>query len=403
LAWVSLSALCLTILIVANHAVEAIASHLKSGAVAAIASDTGSDSRNTRNTDDEARRGADDSAAPETDDSSRRFGDCERGKCRGRRNRNESSTTSDDSLRSSVIMTGDQCEEAFKKNKKRELYEIPLERNGIVNRKKRGTETTAGVICVPSVVKVTQTEGETRDNAGAAAPKLSTKPHNWYCKNNDNHARPPLPSEFKFITKHDGYWLGKDDSGKVIYLTFDAGYENGNVKKVLDILKEKNVPGAFFLLEHFVRRNPELVMRMASEGHFVCNHTSRHKDMTQLSEEEFTRELASLERAVKELAGVEMAKYYRPPCGSISERDLALAKKLGYKTIMWSYAYADWDNNAQPVPEKALEKLLGHTHEGMVLLLHPTSATNAQILDDFIDRMIADGWRFGTLAELTAS
>lgn len=266
-------------------------------------------------------------------------------------------------------------------------------------------ETTADRQNAPSANTTADTAAETfgSDNTGSTAPTLSSKPHHWYCKNNDKHARPPLPSEFRFITKHGGYWLGKADSGKVIYLTFDAGYENGNVVKILDILKEKKVPGAFFILENLVRRNPELVIRMANEGHLVCNHTSHHKDMSILSESEFIEELTSLERAVKEHAGVELAKFYRPPCGTLSERDLALANKLGYKTVMWSYAYADWDNNAQPIPDKALEKLLSHTHEGMVLLLHPTSATNAQILDDFIDRMTADGWRFGTLTELTAS
>ncbi len=234
-----------------------------------------------------------------------------------------------------------------------------------------------------------------------ASTEGSTSAVNWYCKNNDTHARPELPSELKSLTRNNGVWLGGEGCGKVIYLTFDAGYENGNVVKILDILKTKNVPGAFFVLDNLIRRNSELVKRMSSEGHLVCNHTSHHKDMTKLTADEFKAELTTLEDTARSVAGVELAKFYRPPCGTFSERDLRLASELGYKTVMWSYAYADWDNKTQMIPAKALDKLLGHTHEGMVLLLHPTSSTNAEILSEFIDRMTADGWRFGKLDELT--
>ncbi|MBQ9428111.1 MAG: polysaccharide deacetylase family protein [Clostridia bacterium] len=227
----------------------------------------------------------------------------------------------------------------------------------------------------------------------------------WYFKKNGEHKQPLLDSGQTFINGYHCYYVdknhGDDCVDKVIYLTFDAGYENGNVEKILDTLKEKNVKAAFFVLSHLITADTELVRRMADEGHLVCNHTMSHRDMTRAkTRAEFEKELLGLEKLYAEKIGGEMPKYYRPPEGRISEDNLKILEEMGYKTILWSFAYADWDNQHQMSPEKALEKLNNGLHNGEILLLHPTSATNAAILGGFLDGLIERGYRFGTLDEL---
>ena len=227
----------------------------------------------------------------------------------------------------------------------------------------------------------------------------------WYCRHETCGRVPEMPGEFAYLRDVGGYYLNEkaaEAKEKVIYLTFDAGYENGNVEKVLDALAEKDAPGAFFILSHLVEANPEIVRRMRDEGHLVCNHTANHKNLTTLSADEIARELGDLEALCRDSLGVEISKFYRPPEGEIDEASLRAAHELGYTAVMWSYAYADWDNDDQPLPKSALEKLEIGAHPGEILLLHPTSATNAAILGDFIDDMRKDGWRFGSLDELTA-
>lgn len=230
--------------------------------------------------------------------------------------------------------------------------------------------------------------------------------YSWYCKRNENHLQPKLPGEFKFIEKYDTIWLNTarsdSDERRIAYLTFDAGYENGNIAKILDVLKKKEVKGAFFILENIINSNPEIVLRMQDEGHLVCNHTAHHKDMSKvLNLQEFSNELNSLNESYKQLTGSELSHYYRPPEGRFSEKNLEFCQELGYKTILWSFAYADWDNQNQPSKEYATQKILDNMHNGAVLLLHPTSSTNAQILETIIDEMRSQGYEFGTLDELT--
>lgn len=190
---------------------------------------------------------------------------------------------------------------------------------------------------------------------------------------------------------------------KVLYLTFDAGYENGCTAKILDTLKEKQVPAAFFLVGNYIRRSPDLVRRMVAEGHTVGNHTMHHYDMSRLSDKAaFSKELTDLEALYKETVGQELPKYYRPPQGIYSEENLKMAQELGYQTVFWSLAYVDWNNDAQPTRETAFAKLLPRTHNGAVVLLHSTSKTNAEILGELIDKWKAMGYRFGTLEELFA-
>ncbi len=223
---------------------------------------------------------------------------------------------------------------------------------------------------------------------------------NYYCKRNRDHATPTLDPKFGFMKDYGGYYVGREDD-KVIYLTFDAGYENGNIERILDTLKSHGATGAFFVLDNLIRRNTALVKRMADDGHLVCNHTAHHKDMTKISEKAmFEKELSELSSFYTEMTGKTMAMYYRPPEGKFSLNNLKFANELGYKTVFWSFAYADWDNNKQPDPEKAKKLILDNTHNGMVVLLHPTSKTNADILDSVMTEWEKMGYRFGTLDEL---
>ncbi len=225
----------------------------------------------------------------------------------------------------------------------------------------------------------------------------------WYCVHAKDHQRPRADAALDYVRKYDGYYLGEDAEDKVIYLTFDAGYENGNVEKILDVLREQQVPAAFFILSNLINRNPELVERMFSEGHTVCNHTAHHKDMSRVTDRaQFAAELDALSELCREKLGHEVAKYYRPPEGNFSEENMKWAQELGYKTIFWSFAYADWDNKKQPDTSAAKEKILSNLHPGEIMLLHPTSATNAAILGEVIRTCKEQGYRFGTLEELTA-
>ncbi len=202
------------------------------------------------------------------------------------------------------------------------------------------------------------------------------------------------------LRRCDAVYIG-DTTQKRLYLTFDAGYENGSTAKILDTLQKHDVKAAFFLVGNYLETQPDLVRRMAEEGHIVGNHTMHHWDMSKLREKEaFSRELQDLEKLYKEVTGEEMPKYYRPPQGIYSEENLKMAQELGYKTVFWSLAYVDWNNDSQPTREQAFSKLLPRTHNGAVVLLHSTSKTNAEILDELLTKWKEEGYTFGTLEEL---
>ena len=209
---------------------------------------------------------------------------------------------------------------------------------------------------------------------------------------------PPIGNAGKDqLARYDAAYIGNTEE-KVLYLTFDAGYENGCTTQILDVLKENNVPAAFFLVGNYIEKNPDLVRRMAAEGHTVGNHTMHHYDMSKLSDKAaFSKELTDLENLYRDTVGGQMPKYYRPPQGIYSEENLKMAKDLGYKTVVWSLAYVDWNNDSQPTQEQAFAKLLPRTHNGAVVLLHSTSKTNAAILNELIGKWKAEGYRFGTL------
>lgn len=211
---------------------------------------------------------------------------------------------------------------------------------------------------------------------------------------------PKGPATQAQLGRFDGAYVGNTED-KVIYLTFDAGYENGCTGKILDILKAHQVPAAFFLAGNYLQKNPDLVARMAAEGHIVGNHTMHHYDMRKLSEEAtFRAELEGIETLYRQITGQELPKFYRPPQGLYSEENLKMAQKLGYKTVFWSLAYADWDNARQPTAEFALQKLNSRIHNGAVVLLHSTSTTNAAILDQLLTGWEQLGYRFAPITEL---
>lgn len=220
----------------------------------------------------------------------------------------------------------------------------------------------------------------------------------WYYNPTCDGTRPSGAVEAHFMSEYDAHFIGEDE--KKVYLTFDLGYENENVFKILDVLKEENVPSTFFLLRHTVV-NGKALDRIINEGHVAGNHTSHHKDMTKVEDiNAFKSELEGLEADFKKVTGKDLAKLYRPPCGAFSEETLAWAKELGYKTVLWSLAYADWDEKAQMSPTAALNKLMSRMHNGAIILLHPTSKTNALILGDFIKALKKEGYTFDTVDNL---
>ncbi|MBO5323359.1 MAG: delta-lactam-biosynthetic de-N-acetylase [Oscillospiraceae bacterium] len=214
---------------------------------------------------------------------------------------------------------------------------------------------------------------------------------------------PEGPASSAQLSQYDAVYLG-NTAEKVIYLTFDAGYENGCTAKILDALKKHDAPAAFFLVGNYLEKNPDLVRRMVDEGHIVGNHTMHHPDMSKIADRAtFEKELLDLEALFTEITGRNMPKYYRPPQGTYSENNLKMAKELGYRTIFWSLAYVDWNNDSQPTAEQAYAKLLPRVHDGAIVLLHPTSQTNAQILDELLTKWEAMGYRFASLEELFPS
>lgn len=205
------------------------------------------------------------------------------------------------------------------------------------------------------------------------------------------------------LKEYGGAYIGNSEEKK-IYLTFDAGYENGVTEKILDVLQKHDVPAAFFLVGNYLEQEPELVKRMVAEGHTVGNHTYHHYDMSKISNEEtFRKELEDLEALFYQVTGKKMEKYYRPPQGCYSEENLKMAQSMGYHTVFWSLAYVDWINDKQPTPQEAFSKLIPRIHNGAVVLLHSTSATNGEILDELLTRWKDLGYTFGTLEELFSS
>ncbi len=202
------------------------------------------------------------------------------------------------------------------------------------------------------------------------------------------------------LKKYNAYFCGEGQE-KVIYLTFDCGYENGNTEPILDALKKHNAPATFFVVGHFLESAPEIVKRMVEDGHSVGNHTYHHPDMSKISDKSsFQKEMDDVKELFKEITGTEMAMYYRPPQGKYSTSNLEMAKEAGYATFFWSLAYVDWNQDDQPSHEEAFKKLMGRIHPGAIVLLHSTSKTNGEILDELLTKWEEMGYTFSPLSDL---
>ncbi|MDE5600470.1 MAG: polysaccharide deacetylase family protein [Oscillospiraceae bacterium] len=216
--------------------------------------------------------------------------------------------------------------------------------------------------------------------------------------NEDNCPLSCISFQEKFGSKYDAYFYNppKENSDKkTIMLTFDNGYENGCTEKILDILKEKDVHAVFFLTGDFLTKNDAIIRRMVDENHTLGNHTVHHPSMPEISVDKMISEIQTLDDAVSQTYGVKM-NLFRPPKGEYSEQSLAVTKDLGYKSVFWSFAYADWDPNKQPNEETSKKSLIDHLHNGAIYLLHAVSKTNTNILADFIDSAKSQGYEFVT-------
>ena len=247
-----------------------------------------------------------------------------------------------------------------------------------------------------------QREMSIRETAGSALENTQAllSAENWGLGFGSEGTQPSGTASSDKLKEYNAYYVG-DAGEKKIYLTFDCGYENGNTSQILDALKKHDAPATFFVVGHFLESAPEMVKRMVEEGHTVGNHTYHHYDMSKISDPAvFQKEMDDVRTLFQETTGTEMAMYYRPPQGKYSETNLQMAKDLGYATFFWSLAYVDWNVDAQPSHEEAFSKLTGRIHPGAVVLLHNTSKTNGEILDELLTKWEEMGYRFGTLSDL---
>lgn len=223
---------------------------------------------------------------------------------------------------------------------------------------------------------------------------------NWGLSFQQDGEPPVANASFEELKKYNAYYA-EDTSEKKLYLTFDAGFENGNTPAILDALKKHDVKATFFVVGTYIKDNPNLIKRIHEEGHLIGNHTYHHPDMSQIAtKESFHKELKDVETEYKNVVGEEMTKFYRPPQGKYNESNLQMAKDLGYHTFFWSLAYVDWYENDQPSKEEAFQKLLGRIHPGAIVLLHSTSKTNADILDELLTKWEEMGYKFASLETL---
>ena len=250
------------------------------------------------------------------------------------------------------------------------------------------------IICIISLLK----NRKQTISASSNVVTYDNKKIEWGIKRNKNNEQPDLGSKnIELINENGDIAIGNKEE-KVVYLTFDEGYEAGYTAKILDILKANKVPAAFFITGHYLNTQEELIKRMIDEGHIVGNHTVNHPSMPDLNNEELKEEITKLHTTVYEKFGYEM-KYLRPPKGEFSQRTLSITKSLGYTTVMWSFAYDDWDENKQGREAYAKEKILSNMHNGAVILLHANSKDNCNILDEVIKEIKNAGYEFKTLDE----
>lgn len=241
---------------------------------------------------------------------------------------------------------------------------------------------------------------EEKEQGEAPIEELVFASEDWGLSFGEPGAQPVGNASADDLAWYDAYYVGNGDE-KVIYLTFDCGYENGNTEPILDALKKHNAPATFFVVGHFLETAPEMVKRMVEEGHAVGNHTYHHLDMPTISDKAmFQEEMDGVADLFYDITGRELSLYYRPPQGKCNTENLKMAQELGYSTIFWSLAYVDWDTDRQPGHEEAFDKLTSRIHPGAIVLLHNTSQTNGEILDELLTKWEAMGYCFKPLSEL---
>lgn len=267
---------------------------------------------------------------------------------------------------------------------------------------RRNTSVFAALALCLLAISLLRTGGGQEAVSAAAPAAVPASADNWGLSFPTEGQSPVGNASVSDLAQYDAYYLG-DTSKKVIYLTFDCGYENGYTERILDTLKKHSAPAAFFVVGHMVESAPDIVRRMAAEGHIVGNHTYHHPDMSAIAEQSaFQKELEELSALYERTTGQPLSRFYRPPQGKYSTENLKQAQALGYKTVFWSLAYVDWYVDDQPTAEQAYAKLLPRIHDGAIVLLHSTSRTNAEILDELLTKWEAMGYTFASLEELPA-
>lgn len=255
------------------------------------------------------------------------------------------------------------------------------------------TSFLLGLVVVGNMEKSNKTVSTSTTIDETNIESLDNKKIGWGIKRNDNHKQPDVGSvNRKILDKYQGIYMGNNDK-KLIYLTFDLGYEAGYTSKILEVLKQNDVKATFFITAHYVNTQPDLVKQMIDEGHIVGNHTVNHKSMPTCSLDTIKKEVMDLHSAIYDKFGYEM-KFIRPPKGEYSERTVAYTNTLGYTSVMWSFAYDDWDEAKQGRESYGKKKILDNLHNGEVMLLHATSKDNSNILDEVIKEIKNQGYEF---------
>lgn len=240
------------------------------------------------------------------------------------------------------------------------------------------------------------------ESVGVAA-LLHGKSENWGLGFGTEGKPPTGNASAEELKKYNAYFIG-DTTQNTIYLTFDCGYENGNTEPILDALKKHDVKATFFVVGNFLETSPEIVKRMIAEGHTVGNHTYHHLDMSSISSmDAFKKETQDVENLFEQITGTPITKFYRPPQGKYNIENLKMAQELGYHTFFWSLAYVDWYQDKQPTKDEVFGKLLKRIHPGAIVLLHSTSSTNAQILDELLTKWEEMGYTIKPLTELAGA
>ena len=221
----------------------------------------------------------------------------------------------------------------------------------------------------------------------------------WGFTRNHNHTTPDIGTYRTEISNTKTYYVGNTNQNDV-YLTFDVGYDNGNLSKILDILESRQVRATFFLTGDFVNRYEELVVRLSLSNHLICNHSYAHKSITKLTKEELKQDISKLESKYNEITGKRLSPYFRPPAGDFNKDSLKNVNDLGYVNVFWSMAWVDWYTDNQKGAKYSFDSYVKNLHPGAIVLLHSVSESNKDALNDIIDYTINNGYSFKTIDEI---